>query len=162
MRGFSSLVCLLLTSCAVARESVSPVSFIPASVSVARFQDADSGEAAEAGTAGRVEYGALFRRAVHDPRSLRRFVQLATDRHFDGAALETHLYHVRELLVWWGDRPFSVALARITAEERRILRPALRRQELLQRGFASTARLLYPPNEPSPGAAANSESIRSR
>jgi hypothetical protein len=144
MRALTSFVVLVLASCATDRE---PTSFIPATVTAARFADATRGEAAEAGAVAGIDYGALLRRAAHNERALRRFVRLTTDRHFDGAALEIHLYHIGELLVWWGDQPFSAALARITSGERQMLRQMLKRQELLQRGFASTARLLYPPNE---------------
>jgi hypothetical protein len=114
---------------------------------VSQFAAVSRGEAVEAGAAAGLDYGALLSRAAHDTHALRRFVRLCTDRHFDGAALEIHLHHVRELLVWWGDRRFSTTLVAITGEERRILRDTLRRQELLDRGFSSTARLLYPTNK---------------
>ena len=144
MRVITFLIALGLASCAPTREHTS---FIPTTVAASRFADASRGEAAEAGAAAGIDYGAFLRRAAHDKRALRRFVHLSVNRHFDGAALEIHLAHLGELLVWWGDRPFSSALAHITDDERRTLRHTLKRQELLQRGFASTARLLYPSNE---------------
>jgi hypothetical protein len=144
MRVITSLVALGLASCAPARESTS---FIPTNVTASRFADVSRGEAAEAGAAAGVDYGALLRRAAHDKRALQRFVRLSVNRHFDGAALEIHLYYIRELLVWWGDQPFSLALSGITHEERRILRHGLMRRELARRGFSSTARLLYASNE---------------
>ena len=132
---------VLLTSCSGARQVSESRGSLAASLDRPYY-----GEASDAAKAANLDYRALMLRAVaKDPVALRTLVHLCTNPHFDGAGLEVHLQHLRDLLTLWGDRDFASAIARFTPREREVLQShwTFSSRASLTAHFPFTARLVY-------------------